>query len=435
MSSDTGAESEGPGCVKGGCGCLGIGILVLVGISVVSWMLNHVFFYYPFAAWALVISAGLLVGGGVTGAIVGQKMSLGLVNGRRMQVVGKVGLVLGLLCLITAIGMSLRPADLQHTAQVSADGGTVGPIEIPHDNTRVGTRIRQDVAEGSGRRYQRWSFVTVELLDENKEYMVSFGGDVWSYAGYDGGDHWEEEDEEYKTTIRFPSAGTYYVRFQTEANVGQESLGAIQLEMYERARWGNPGPLRITAFLAFFLGALMFIAPQMGRSQRLREHLADGGRLRFEEQTWSVRGHATYVYDDWRAEEWTLHPVGPGAKTPRYLEREYEVDSDWEEWFVSRPIHLDEVLCTGSDGDEMSVARYAAANNSLPEAVTVEETEYDLDDSGTAEREGAALSYHTYEDDEEHFVTIEGEPPEEVSAVVGRPVRVSEVRPLIDEDG
>lgn len=435
MSADTGDESGGPGCVKGGCGCLGVGILSLVAIAVIKWLLNHLFFYYPFSAWAFVVSAGLVVGGGIAGAIVGQKMSFDLATVRRMHLGGKVGVVFGMLCLITAVAMSLRPAAVHHTAEVSADGGTVGPIEIPHDNVQAGTRIRQDVAAGSGRTYQRWSFVTVELLDENKDYVVSFGGDVWSYAGYDEGEHWDEEDEEYQTTVVFPSAGTYYFRLQTEANVGEEALGSIEFEMYERARWGNPSPLRLAAWLAFFFGAFVWSAPQVGRSERLRQHLEKGSRVRFDEQTWSVRGHATYVYDDWRAEEWTLHPTGPGGKTPRYLEREYELDSDWEEWFVSQPVNLDEIQCTTSEGEETTVGRYVATNETLPDAVTVEGVRYVLDDSGTTEREGTSLSYHTYEDDGGRFVTFEGDPVEEITAVVGRPVRVSEFRPLTDEDG
>ena len=199
-------------------------------------------------------------------------------------------------------------AQQAHTGLIrSADGGTLGPIEVPRKDMRVDVEVRQSIAEGRGPHFQRWSFVTLELLDANKKYLSSFGGEFWNYAGYDDG-HWEEADTEYETTLMFPSPGTYYLRLDTEANVGTSELSSVSVEMWERAWWGNPIPVRYAAFVAFFLGGILIVAPRVGRSQRLLSHLSGGGEVRYDGQTWRVGGQLHCEYDDWVADEWPAFP-------------------------------------------------------------------------------------------------------------------------------
>ncbi len=445
MASETDdhAEDDG-GCAnpaKWGCGC--VGVLILLGVG--STLGSLVFSSYPIAAWGVVVSAVLLLGGGVAGAFVGT-YSLEVGTRRRMRIGGKVLLGFGIACLLAVIGMTLRPSRFHVEKEVvpagdtlgpferpiTLPGDTLGPIEVPHNNMRMAVRVRQPIEAGAGRRYQRWSFVTVELLDENKEYLSSFGGGFWHYAGYDG-ESWEEEDEAYQTTLRMPSAGTYYIRLQTEANVDPSELGPVSFEMHERAWWGNPLPIRIAAYLAFFFGGLLVVAPRMGRSQRLVSHLKDGGRVRYDGQTWRVKNPLHCEYDDWVADEWTLQPTDPGTKTSRYLEHEYEMDDNWENWLISRPVESEPLRCTGPEGEEMTVQQYASTHGELPEAVTAEGTQYTLADSGTVRREGASVAYHNYRDDQTGFVTIEGEPPDALNAVIGESTSVSELS-IVGED-
>lgn len=431
MASETEDHSEdNGGCAnsaKWGCGCVGVILLLGVGSTIGSM----VFSSYPIAAWGVVVSAVLLVGGGVAGAFVGS-YSFDAATRRRMRIGGKVLLGFGLACLLAVIGMTLRPSRFHFEREAAPAGETLGPIEVPHNDMRMAVRVRQSIEEGAGSRYQRWSFVTVELLDENKEYLSSFGGEFWHYAGYDDG-YWEEEDEEYQTTLRMPSAGTYYVRLQTEANVNTSELSPVSFEMYERAWWGNPFPIRTAAYVAFFLGGLLVVAPRMGRSQRLVSHLKDGGRVRYDGQTWRVDNPLHCEYDDWVADEWTLQPTGPGAKRPRYLEHEYETDSNWENWLISRPIESGDLRCTGPEGEEMTVQQYASTHGELPQAVTAGDTQYTLEDSGTVRREGASTTYHNYKDAQTGFVTIEGEPPDTLDAVIGESISVSELSIVGDD--
>lgn len=425
MASETDDHSEDDGgranSAKWGCGC--VGVLILLGVG--STLGSLVFSSYPVAAWGVVVSAVLLVGGGVAGAFVGT-YSLEAATRRRMRIGGKVLLGFGLACLLAVIGMTLRSSRFHFEREAAPVSDTLGPIEVPHDNMRMAVRVRQPIEAGAGSRYQRWSFVTIEFLDENKEYLSSFGGEFWHYAGYDG-ENWEEEDEGYQTTLRMPSAGTYYIRLQTEANVDPSELGPVSFEMYERAWWGNPLPIRIAAYLAFFFGGLLVVAPRMGRSQRLVNHLKDGGRVRYDGQTWRVENPLHCEYDDWVADEWTLQPTDPGTRMPRYLEHEYETDGNWENWLISRPVESETLRCTGPRGEEMTVQQYASTHGEWPDAVTVEGTQYTLEDSGTVRREGASVAYHNYKDDQTGFVTIEGEPPDALDAAIGESTSVSEL--------
>lgn len=432
MASETAdASEEEGGCAnkaKWGCGCLGVVLLLGMG----STLGSLVFSTYPIAAWGVVVSVVLFVGGCVAGAFVGS-YSLEAATRRRMQIGGKVLLGFGVACLLAVIGMTLRPSSFEFEAEAAPTGDTIGPIEVPQDNMRVGVQVRQSIDPGTGRRYQRWSFVTVELLDENKEYLASFGGEFWHYAGYDDG-YWEEQDHSYRTTLQVPSAGTYYARLQTEANVNTSELGPVSLEMYEQAWWGNPLPVRFAGYLAFFFGGLLFVAPRVGQSQRLVNHLEEGGTVRYDGQTWRVDHLLHCEYDDWVADEWTLQPMDPGTKMPRYLEHEYETDSNWENWLISRPVESEDLRCAGPDREEMTVQQYASTHGELPDAVTVEGTRYALEDSGTVRREGASIAYHNYEDDENGFVTIEGKPADTLDAVIGESISVAELS-IVEEGG
>ena len=416
MAQDQTENTEGSGCAgtaKKGCGCLGIGLGMIVLYAVTSWVFNNVFFYYPVPAWGIVGSVGCGVVGGIVGLFLRNQVGQWW---RPMRALQRPLLGFGVVCLVTAIGMSLRPADVSIEEEVDPMGGMIGPIEVPDDNATAGLRIYQDVEDPMSDYYQRWSFITVEVLDEEKEYLSSLGGDVWSYAGYDG-DYWEEEKEQYRATLEFPSAGQYYIQLKTEANVDKSELSPISFELHERAAWGNPTPFQWAAYFAFFVGTAFLVAPRVWRREILRDHLRDGGTVRFEDREWDVKREVHYTYDDWQSEEWTLHPTGPGG-APRYLEYEYEEDGHWSNWAVSEPLDLDEIQVDEGAGD--TLAAYVAAEGTWPESITVDGRSYTLEDAGTGRRNGASFSYHNYKLMGVGFVTVEGEAPEDLSAVKGQ---------------
>ncbi len=457
MASENADNSSDVGCGTFGFGCLGVVVVGGIGFGLLYWFFTQAFFYYPGAAWGVLISLGLLVGGSIGGAFVGGALfgegSSGVTTRRRMEATGPVLLALGVACLGTAIVMDLRPGfhyeetalgwetpDGQTvqvgSAEVPDDSlGILGPIEVRDADMRVGVRVEQEIDDGTGSYFSRWNFITVELLDENRDYLLSFGGDVWNYAGYDDGEDWQEEDTKYETALEFPSPGTYYIRVRAESSsgLGASDLEPISVELYERASWGNPVPLRWAAYLAFLLGGICLVAPRVGKSGLLVQHLKDGGTVRYDGQTWRASGHLHCAYDDWMADEWSLQPTDPGVKVPRYLEHEYEADSNWENWLISRPVELEDLRCPGPDGGETTVQQYVSARGELPDTVMLEGTRYSLDDSGTVRREGTPIPYHNYSGGGDDFVTIEGRPSESLDAVVGGSISVSDLSVVADD--
>jgi hypothetical protein len=429
---DTTNTSDDLGCAHYGCGCLwGLAAVFVVTLLIVIPQATS----FSILSVVLVPPMALLVPGAVLG-LVARKFPLASATRRRLGTVGKYLLGFSGLCLITAVGLTLRPGGFSFEDQVSAEGGTVGPVTLEEGDMHVEVEVEQDIASGTGTRYQRWSFVTVELLDENKEYLSSFGGEFWHYEGYDNeGYHWEEADDEYVATIEVPSPGTYYLRLQTEANVDSAELSPVRVDLNEQMWWGRPTPLQAAGYVAFFLGMILVVIPSEWGSSV--PELKEGMTVRVRGRSWSVRGRANYVYDDWRAEEWTLHATGPGVKKPRYLEREYEADSNWEAWFWSTPVVVDDIR-TDDDGPETGLGPYAEAQGTLPDTITYENTQFRLNDSGTTRRNGALLSYHTYQesrkDDVGRSITIEGEPPDELSVVVTNPLKASEIEVETEED-
>jgi hypothetical protein len=415
-------QAEDDGCMKRGCGCAR---LVLVGI--VALVVSNLFLdYFAFALWGLVLSVGAGLGGAVVGLFAGQ-LDIDGAAARRLSTAGKIVLAFGTACLVGVFAMMIgMPGSVDVDTEVDATGGTIGPVTV-EGRTWVTMEVHQPIEGGTGT-FQRWSFVTAELLDAEKEYLASFGGEFWHYAGYDDG-YWDEADESYSATLLVPSSGTYYVRLKAESNVGASLRGPIHVEMYDRPWWGNPGPLRTGAYVAFFLGGLLVAAPWAGRGTRVRARLdEEGGRLRFEGQTWVVRSRHHYAYDDWKADEWVLHPAGPGGKTPRYLEYEYEEGTDWDNWVLSRPVDIDAVRAgRGEEGPGAPLPEHVAAHDGFPDEVIYDDRTYTREDAGTAQRDGTALAYHNYEAPSGDFLTVEGEAPDELSAVVGTSIRLRDL--------
>jgi len=441
-----------------GLGCVGVVVVGGIGIGLLYWFFTNAFFYYPSAAWGVALSISLFAVGSFAGAFGGAALFehgiFGVIARRRMEILGPVFVGFGVLCLGTVIGMSMRSGFYENgvaTAWETPKGeavrtevgeevptdslGLLGPIRIPEDNLQVGVRVQQEIEEGIGDTFSRWNFITLALLDENKNYLLSFGGDVWNYAGSSGGDHWQEEETSYRTTLEFPSAGTYYIRIRGESSRGVEGddMEPIHVELYERATWGNPAPLRWMAYLAFFFGAICVVSPRFGTSALVKQHIEDGGKIRYDGQTWQVGNDLSCTYKDWMATEWSLQPLDPGAKVPRYLEHEYEIDSNWENWLISRPVQLDDLRCEGPEGTEMSVQQYVERRGELPDAVVAEGQRYALDDEGTVQREETAIRYRNYAGDGDDFVTIEGTPGESLEAVVGGGIDLSELSVVVEE--
>lgn len=419
----------GGGCFRKGCGFGGAVLVMIVVLVVGSWLVS----YFSYALWSVLFSALFFLGGAVVSLAVGQ-LTIGPTAARRMQTAGKVVLGFGGACLVSVfvVMVGLPGTTFFDDKEVSPTGGTLGPITVD-GRTWIGVEVEQSIAPGRGS-YQRWSFVTAELLDENKEYLSSFGGEFWHYAGYDDG-AWEESEDEYQATLLIPSSGTYHIRLKTESNVSADELRPIEFTMGERAWWGHPRPLQRAAYAAFFLGALLLLAPRVGSAQRVRQALEAGGTIRYDGVTYAVWGMAQYEYPDWKSEEWTLKPLdSEEEKKPMFVEYEYEELSDWDNWAVSRPIKASAIQCgrAGKEKEE-SLPEYLARRSQAPEQVSFESRTYSFEDRGRAYRNGKAFAYRNYEGAMGGFLSIEGDDLDALDAVVGKSIDIRELS-VVDED-
>lgn len=411
---------EDTGCAKRGCGCARLVLLALVVLVVGNWFVN----YFSHALWSAFLSALFALLGAVVAVAVAQ-LSFGPTAARRLQTAGTVTLGFGGACLVGVFAVMVGlPGTEFLDEEVSPQGGTLGPVTV-EEPTWVGVEVRQSIERGRGTRYKRWSFVTAELLDEDKDYLSSFGGEFWHYAGYDDGESWREAEDDYEATILIPSAGTYYVRLKTEANVSADELRPIRFTMQERPWWGHPLPLQRSAYAAFFFGAVLFLSPWIGRARRVRQALEEGGTIRYEGATYAVRGTAQYEYPDWKAQEWTLQPLDPDEKKPLFVEYEYEEHSDWDNWAVSRPINASDIRCGAAGKEEGRFPDYLSQRHQSPETVSYENRTYSFDGRGKAYRNGKAFTYRNYEGPRgKRFVAVEGNDFDDLDAVVGTSISV-----------
>ena len=108
-------------------------------------------------------------------------------------------------------------------------GGTVGPIQVENANDVFRIDIYQDVPLG------RWSAVDVSLLDENQDYVVSFGDELWDEDGYDSEGYWRESKDDYDMKITFPEPGLYYLDVSADGNLGDgQDNHAIYVGVYQK---------------------------------------------------------------------------------------------------------------------------------------------------------------------------------------------------------
>lgn len=121
--------------------------------------------------------------------------------------------ILFLFSIISFITMGQMDSDISPALKtaLSKNGGLVGPVKIPKDNTVCIIKSYQDVGINQS------SFVTGNVLNENKEYLFGFGKDVWNEEGYDDEGYWHETENNYETKVTFPVKGKYYFEFESEA--------------------------------------------------------------------------------------------------------------------------------------------------------------------------------------------------------------------------
>lgn len=98
------------------------------------------------------------------------------------------------------------------------DYAEVGPFRINKAGVVLSVAIKASLPD------QSWAFVEAELLDDDKDYLFSFGNELWSESGYDDGGPWHESDDSYVMKLTIPQAGAYYINIKTQGTVTPQPI-------------------------------------------------------------------------------------------------------------------------------------------------------------------------------------------------------------------
>lgn len=87
----------------------------------------------------------------------------------------------------------------------------VGPIKVAKKNTA------HEIAVSANLSVNSWTFLEGEVLDQQREYLFSFGKELWYETGYDSDGSWSEAENNYELDVTFPDVGTYFLKFKYDS--------------------------------------------------------------------------------------------------------------------------------------------------------------------------------------------------------------------------
>ncbi|TAE34599.1 MAG: hypothetical protein EAY65_02015 [Alphaproteobacteria bacterium] len=122
----------------------------------------------------------------------------------------------------------------------------MGPLMVKQAKEVYEITIQSDVRENS------WVFIEGEVLDANKEYLFSFGQELWHETGYDDEGAWREQENDYSMKVTFPQAGQYYLNFKKE---GMQNDDKIHVTLSQKR--GSSLPHMVFAVITCLIGAVL----------------------------------------------------------------------------------------------------------------------------------------------------------------------------------
>ena len=113
------------------------------------------------------------------------------------------------LCFFTA--WNLQNSKFTEKTYNLQENSIVGPIKV--ENKSLIYKVK---AYFNGRNSS--SYISGEVLDEDKDTLYEFGKDLWHEEGYDSDGHWSESERDMVANLTFSEKGIYYLKFNTEEN-------------------------------------------------------------------------------------------------------------------------------------------------------------------------------------------------------------------------
>lgn len=103
-------------------------------------------------------------------------------------------------------------------AEPEEPSNLIGPIKVKKRMEVYQISIRAHL------RQQSWSFIEGEVLDEDENYLFSFGKELWYESGRDSEGRWVENQNSFDIKVTFPKPGLYYLNFKTDSNVSPDNI-------------------------------------------------------------------------------------------------------------------------------------------------------------------------------------------------------------------
>lgn len=154
--------------------------------------------------------------------------------------------IFSIICLITSM---LLQSTYYYNKSVNYlnEGQIFGPIKVK--NKPVICKI---MADFSGNNTS--SYLSGEVLDENKDTLYEFGKDLWHESGYDSDGYWSESDRKMTAYLTFKDKGTYYIQFNTDENNMYNISVTFQLVKNSYVAHSKAGTLALLlAMIVFYL--------------------------------------------------------------------------------------------------------------------------------------------------------------------------------------
>ncbi len=122
----------------------------------------------------------------------------------------------------------------------------IGPITINGYKEVYEITIATSLPENN------WAFIEGKVLDAEKEYLFSFGKELWHETGYDYDGTWRESENNYSMKITFPQPGQYYLSLKTE---GSYNLDEVQVTISKKL--GSSIPHMVFGIFTLLVGIIL----------------------------------------------------------------------------------------------------------------------------------------------------------------------------------
>ena len=129
----------------------------------------------------------------------------------------KISYILGAFSAIFFVFALIYSGDISdvESKTLTGVGGDYGPLVVKEKNSSYEITISNHV------QLNKWSYIEVEVLDEKKQHLFSFGDGMWHESGYDDEGAWEESNTSYSMDITLKKPGEYYFKIISERNDGE----------------------------------------------------------------------------------------------------------------------------------------------------------------------------------------------------------------------